>query len=305
MECNIIDLVIRVKSDNSALLAFGLHSMGEEFAASCRNVVCHTSSRVCDNCLERGECSWYGVFSQELALDPAALRRHQKPPLPFMFSFPIPELPPETDADLDCGLVVIGSAINSLGMLLRGFAKLLAGDFFQVRGEIEQIYSRDYQGTLHRLGFDNLYSNAVNLVVLSATGILESSPWNLNQIVLRLHSPLKLRFNDRQVRRFDLGFFARSLLRRVSSLVYYYEKCETGFDFKELSRQSDEVICKVDNFHYEAEPWGRKKMSGLMGEGQFSGNFSGLMPFLVVGAYLHLGKSASFGMGRYSIYFNQ
>jgi len=42
-------------------------------------------------------------------------------------------------------------------------------------------------------------------------------------------------------------------------------------------------------------------MAGLMGHGRFRGDFSGLLPFLVAGLYVHAGKGAAFGMGAYEL----
>jgi CRISPR/Cas system endoribonuclease Cas6 (RAMP superfamily) len=42
-------------------------------------------------------------------------------------------------------------------------------------------------------------------------------------------------------------------------------------------------------------------MTGLIGYGSFSGDARDLMPFLVAGLYVHAGKGASFGMGRYEL----
>jgi hypothetical protein len=44
-----------------------------------------------------------------------------------------------------------------------------------------------------------------------------------------------------------------------------------------------------------------RKMDGLMGHGRFLGDFSGILPFLTLGLYIHAGKGSSFGMGVYEL----
>jgi hypothetical protein len=98
---------------------------------------------------------------------------------------------------------------------------------------------------------------------------------------------------------FDFSRFAKSLLRRVSSLAYYYGRYEFSCDYKELSRQADAVICAENHFILATDR--NRRMSGLVGDGSFRGDFSGLLPFLTAGLYVHTGKGSSFGMGGYEL----
>jgi CRISPR/Cas system endoribonuclease Cas6 (RAMP superfamily) len=59
------------------------------------------------------------------------------------------------------------------------------------------------------------------------------------------------------------------------------------------------VICTDEHFSYVKVE--NRKLSGIIGHGCFQGNFSQLMPFLVIGSYVHVGKGSSFGMGAYEV----
>jgi CRISPR/Cas system endoribonuclease Cas6 (RAMP superfamily) len=107
--------------------------------------------------------------------------------------------------------------------------------------------------------------------------------------------------DDRQCKRFDFSQFVRSLMRRVTSLAFYYGECEMETDFRLLSRQADAVHCLDEHFSYVTGIAGNRRLSGVSGHGGFSGELAGLLPFLVLGQYLQVGKGASFGMGRYEI----
>lgn len=301
MECNFIDLELHLHTSNRAKLAASLHALGGCYAGLCRCAACPIPDSDCHACSLSLTCDWHRVFGQALSVDPEALRRHQKPPLPFVFSFPLPGEAPESSGILVCGLVVIGCAVSSLGMLLDGFKRFLSDNAGHGRAELVQLFSRDYQGTAIPLVRGEQPSADENLTVLSLRGIMESHAWNSRQIVINLLAPLKLRVDDHQVRQFAFGPFARALLRRVSSLVYYYEKCEPENDFKSLSRQADQVTCTTDAFGYDSSPGGMKKLSGIVGRGCFTGDFNELMPFLVAGTYLHVGKHSAFGLGRFSL----
>lgn len=301
MECNFVNLVIHVRADNVVHLALSLPLMGSAYSNACRIEVCTCLSRDCATCSDRGECDWYSVFGQELACDPTALKRHQKPPLPFVFSFPLPGLTLENQDIFVCGLVVVGTVISCLGMLLAGFSRLLNGSAFPVRGQVVQVFTKDYQGTLTTLISCEQTGMFANLAVLSSADLLVSVPWGNNHCALRLLSPLKLRVAGRYVRRFDFSLFVRSLMRRVSSLMYYYENVEPIQDFKDLSRQADEIVCIEDRFGFDNGFGGSKQMAGIVGQGRFKGNISELIPFLVLGSYFHAGKNASFGFGACTV----
>jgi hypothetical protein len=195
---------------------------------------------------------------------------------------------------------VIGRAIPHIDLLLDGFTELLASDSRAFSAEVVRTGTRDYQGTLHPLKDRCAVNCQENLVVLSIKGLLEERNWGESHLYIRLTSPLRLIRDGRPLDRFDFSGFARSLMRRVSSLAYYYAACECSCDFKELSLQAAAVVCLDDHFLKTQGRGG--KLSGITGYGRFSGDFSGLMPFLVAGLYVHAGKGASFGMGRYELH---
>lgn len=299
MEFNLVNLVITVQTDSADRLQRFLATLGKEYSEVFRNIVCRWPARVCDLCSCRESCAWFLVFGQELAVDPVALKRHQKPPLPFMFSFPIINPSVENNMVLKCGLVVIGRAIHHLDVFVEAFAEFMTSDACPVRTEVIRVASRDYQGTERPLGSGSGILRSDDLVVLSAEGLLESRPWECNGLGIRLLSPLRLIEEGRPLVRFDFGRFARSVMRRVSALAYYYGEYEFDCDFKELARQAEAIIGVDDHFCQTTSA--NRRMAGMTGHGIFRGDFSGLMPFLVLGTYVHVGKGAAFGMGRYEL----
>ena len=304
MGFNLVNLAITLRTDDASRLSCRLPLMGKEYAAACRSLSCHMLEPACETCPMQETCGWYLVFGQKLTSDPAALKRHQKPPLPFVFSFPMLEVFSEDQKVIVCSLVVIGHAIPFIEMLLNGFAELLSGGLYQVPAEIIQIACRDYQDTVQCTSVDTeciRSGNLVpeNLVIVSTEGLLESRIWSSTELHIRLMSPLRLFEDSRPVVQFEFGRIARSVMRRVSSLAFYYGESEFDCDFKELSRQVDDVICTEDHFFYTNVK--NKKMTGIAGYGSFIGDFSRIVPFLVIGSYVHTGKGSSFGMGAYEV----
>lgn len=309
MGFNLVNLVITVRTADAAHFRSCLPLLGKEYAAACRSLSCHWPERVCETCSRHEGCAWYLVFGQKLSSDPSALKRHQKPPLPFAFTFPEVEPLSGMHRDFECGLVVIGQAISQLNMLLKGFAELLSGRSFPVPAEIIRIESRDYQGSVPCAAEDQrnvrpgdlVPANLVpaNLVIASTEGLLESRSWIGSNLHLRLLSPLRMLEDGVVASRFEFSRFARSVMRRVSSMAYYYGENEFDCDFKELSRLVKDVVCT--DYHFSTADAKNRKLTGIIGSGTFSGEFSLLMPFLVIGSYIHTGKGSSFGMGAYEL----
>jgi hypothetical protein len=295
MDFNLIDLVITVGADDVTQLCLGLPLLGNAFQAACRKSACLHPEKSCNSCSRQKGCTWNLVFGQHLSSDPSALKRFQKPSLPFIFTFPCRADLAEHVSEVEYRLVVVGRAIQSLEMLLEGF-----GDVLSTFGaEIRSIGTRDYQGTVSLL--EEVYDvNCLeNLVVLSSSDLFEHCIWTDNVLHIQLLSPLRLFEDGRLLRRFNFKRFAMSLLRRVSSIGYYYGAHEIDSDYKELACRADAIDCLDDRFTFSAGS--DRRISGVVGSGRFVGDFSGLLPFLCAGTYLHVGKGSAFGMGAYGL----
>jgi hypothetical protein len=295
MDFNLVDLAITVRAADVLQLSLSLPLLGNTFAVACRENCCLCPETVCDSCYRQEACAWNHVFGQHLSSDPSALKRFQKPSLPFMFTFPSRHDLAEKSTEIECKLVVIGWAIQYLDMLLEGFGDIL----LLLDAEVLLVGTRDYQGIIHPLGDGCGVKYPENLAVLSSHDLLENRIWTDTTLHIRLLSPLRLFEDGRLFRTFDFNRFAMSLLRRVSSLAYYYGANEYALDYKELAREAAAIICTDDHFKLAAGK--DRRVAGLMGYGRFQGDFSGLLPFLSAGLYVHVGKGSAFGMGAYEI----
>jgi hypothetical protein len=295
MDFNLVQLAITVRTDDAFHLSICLPLLGQGFAAACRKNTCRWPAKSCDSCSRHESCGWNLVFGQTLSSDPSALKRFQKPPLPFMFTFPSSHAPADRTTEIECGLVVIGQAISCLDMLLEGFRDIL----LPLAAEVLLIGARDYQGMVHPLGDGMGINCPESLVVLSIHDVMENRLLMDTCLHIQLLSPLRLFEDGHLLDNFDFSRFARSLLRRVSSLAYYYGRYEFTCDYKELASQAEAVIC-TDN-HFIPATDRNRRMAGLRGHGRFQGDLSGLLPFLVAGVYVHTGKGSSFGMGAYEL----
>lgn len=229
------------------------------------------------------------VFGQELSTDVSALRRFQKPPLPFAFNIPlVPENYNEPEP-LTISLSVAGSALNHLPVFILA-VKLALNSLAAKNGSHIEVTrcsavadnGHCYEVTTHGEG----------LAILSTPEI----PFLGTDVRLEIASPLRLVRNGKMLRRLSFADFIRPLMRRVSALAYYYGAVELDLDFKWLSEASCRVESADDTVFVDTYPI---LGEGMLGSVLFQGVTADYYPFLVVGEYFNLGKGAAYGGGAF------
>jgi hypothetical protein len=304
LEFNFVHLRIHIATSTAVRLVPFLYASGPAFSAAFRRSVCRTNRTECSSCPELSACPFPGLFGQLLASDPSALKRYQKPPLPFIFSFPSLADIRQQDGDIPCELVLVGHAIHHICDFMAALRTVLAspeGTAAYGAACVARVESLDYQRKTVVIAVDAGVPDISRVVTLDAAGVTEGCPRHGDTLGIRLLTPLKLVKDGQQVKAFDAGLFVRSLMRRVSSLAYYYCGLEMEADFRSCSEATERLELLEDRFCF-GNCDRSMRLSGVMGEGCLSGDFRDLMTFLALGEYLHLGKGASFGMGAYQLF---
>lgn len=255
------------------------------------------SGRQCENCLKSLQCPCFLAFGQALSSDPSAVKRYQKPPLPFIFDMPLLPSLPNVGRTCEIGLVLVGRAVNhsktylaSIGMMLR-----TAGSNGRAVGRIISVETVGYGGERHPLQETGESTAPEGLVILSAQGLQMSDDLSPIEVGVSISTPLRLMHEGRPVRELIPALFLKALMRRISSIAFYYGDIEFEADFKWLARLSNDIRWRDANFRWSE--WGQS-ISGITGSGVLVGDLTEFHKFLLLGEHFHLGKAASFGMGR-------
>jgi len=244
----------------------------------------------CSGCLSSGSCPYPANFGQIIARDPEAVRRHQKPPLPFVFQFPVLPPIPNRGRTLECALTLLGSAVQEAGRYVAAARLLLEG----MQASIVKVEAGCPGG-----GRAPVAAGATPaLPLLSALDPTLSGPLAPDSAALSLVTPLKLMHEGRLLKQFTFSQFARALMRRVSSLAYYYEGAEPSLDYRWLSLQSEAVETVSSDCRFVS--WGGRP-AGIIGTARFEGDLEPFHLLLQLGQATQLGKGASFGFGSYRI----
>jgi CRISPR/Cas system CSM-associated protein Csm3 (group 7 of RAMP superfamily) len=295
-------LIFTLKLNADAADPFALYSIRSDFQQTFQSAVCRQHGQ-CGECREHAVCPYYNTFSQALAEDPAALRRHQKPPLPFVFDLPVLPPTPNNGQELEIGLNLAGTATNFIEDYIAAVRILFssANPGRKICGTITRVESlacSDFRSCL----MENSGEVALDRVAtISARDLMEMNTLNPSRIKFTIMSPMRILQDGRVLREFSFSHFVRSLLRRISSLAYYYYGNGLEVDFKCLSNASASVEVSENNFlwtEWQAECC-PDRLSGIIGSGTCAGGLEDFYTFLLLGEHFHVGKGASFGLGRY------
>lgn len=244
----------------------------------------------CTGCASSAGCTFPATFGQQIAEDPEAVRRHQKPPLPFILRFPV--LPPTPNRGRVCelALTLVGSAIQHISCYLAAVGFLIEVK----RATLTGVEAESPGGA--RTAVSGMDHPALPL--LGSLDPAQAGPLATDSVTIRLLTPLKLVQDGRLLKSFTFANFARTLMRRVSSLAYHYEGAEPALDYRWLSKTSEEVRTAESDCRFVS--WNGRP-AGIVGSARFAGDLEPFHLLLQLGTATHLGKGASFGFGAYRL----
>jgi len=293
-------LIFRLRLRSEARDPYALFSLKTRFRDVFRKMVC-VSSGDCHVCAEHGSCPFQDIFGQGLAVDPEALKRHQKPPLPFVFHLPLVDCRNALNRDIEIGLVIIGSAMGHLPLLCDAVKKLFtqepeAGIPF---AEIVGLESEGCSGSRFPVGYESGSVALEGLSTISAEDLLALNTLPMHFLGVRILTPMRIPRDGSFLRDFSFSPFFRTLLRRASSLAYYYHGSVLEMDYQRLARLSDSI--DIDRSDTQWTVWRKGAMEGITGGLVLRGDLSDFHPVLLLGEYFSCGKGASYGLGRYEL----
>jgi CRISPR-associated endoribonuclease Cas6 len=299
VDLNLVQLIVTLRLEADISDRYALFAMKPYFEEAFRQAAGCTggSSGPCT----RGDgCPYHQTFSQPLSADPAALRRYQKPSLPFVFHLPLVAEPPNEGDTVELGLILAGSAVNFATDYLAALEGMLRNPGFRRRfsASLIKVESAGYGGTRTLIMAPGKELATGLMTTLSLQGLRESSVLAPDAVTVTIVTPMRIMAEGRPLREFSFSPFIRALCRRASAMAYYYGGSEADLDFKWLAERSRSVACADADFRWVE--WG-SSWGGLLGSATVAGDMTEYHPFLLAGEYLHVGKGATFGLGRYAL----
>jgi len=246
-----------------------------------------------NNSLHREACE--KIFGQALTQDRSALKRFQKPPLPFAFYLPVIPLNNIGSPTFEIGLTLAGTALNYSDCFIKGVVSSVRQLAVEhgFNADIASISSVALDGTSLPLSPDD-----AELMLLSVDNILTPGLDTTESVSVTLQTPLHLIHDGKPLRRITFPEFIRPIMRKISSLAYYYGEAELDMDFKWMAEESFKVAVIEDRLQWESWPGAGV---GLIGKLGFRGSLQEYLPFLMMGEQFNIGKKSAYGMGAYRL----
>lgn len=282
------------------------------FGHAFRKMVCTQGPIDCRECTLKAVCSYPYIFETAPFEGADQLRTYDDVPRPFVID------PLGTQGEYRRGesfafqLTLIGRSIDYLPYFLVSFRDLGEIGIGKKRGRFqltqvltdgrESVYDSDTQ-MVHNfdnaLSFDEIQREAVPHFVMR----LNSS----KSLTLHLLTPTRITHEGELVNKLPFHIFWRRLIGRISALAYFHCGESLELDFKGLIEKAKTV--EMTETTLEWKDWTRyssrqdQKMQfgGLVGNVTYAGDLAMFMPFVALGEFLHVGKNATFGLGKYRI----
>ena len=299
MEFNFLKLVFTLTINADITDPYRLFGIRADFAEYFRRVTgCDFGD--CEKCPSELDCPYRQIFSQAMHSDPSAIKRFQKPPLPFVFDLPLLQPALNRGGGCEIGLTLAGLAVNHVVHFLDavGFMFGHQESRWTDVAEVVKIESVDNLGNRTIISQNGSRAALDRFYVFSLEGLKKSLLLPTDELRLTLTTPMRIIKDGRPLRELSFSALVMSLLRRMSAIAFYYCYMDLDLDYKWLSRQSQEI--GISNNGFSWVEW-EKKLSGIIGSGTFTGNMAEFQHILLFGEYLHAGKGAAYGLGCYQL----
>lgn len=278
------------------------------FGHALRKLACMTKQKNCTGCPLLSSCPYPAIFAPP---PPAAhtLQKFSQIPVPYIIE------PPDWGArQVGAGeafafhLVLIGRALRELPLIILAWRRAFARGVGAGDGTAELVrvvHCGETQETeIHRPDTGTLAPHAQAITFSTA----DNDGAEQSQLTLHFITPLRLQKNGRALppEKLDARTLLMALVRRANLLAEFHANGALVEDFTALLAASARV---QDSKHLVWRDWTRfssrqqQKMAlgGVVGDWTISGPLAPFIPFLHLGEWLHVGKEAAFGLGRYTL----
>src|SRR6266702_3192033 len=176
VDLNFVQLIFTLRLEADISDRYALFAMKPYFEQSFRQAA-GCGGGLTDPCTRENGCPYHLTFSQPLSADPAALKRYQKPSLPFVFQLPLRPEPPNEGDTVELGLVLTGSAVNLVTGYIAALEGMLRSPAFRGRftAALIKVESAGYGGTRTLIRAPGKGLAAGLIATLSLLGLRESA----------------------------------------------------------------------------------------------------------------------------------
>ena len=285
------------------------------FRYALRDITCMGDVDACETaCQFPDRCVYSRCFETPVPEDSPLLRGQTFVPHPFVLEPPRSgKLEYVSDDTLICDLILVGEAINLLPWMVFTFDQMgkkrigLRGERGRCRLEsVESLPARedDAPDTIYTAETQMLTGEG--LILRPADVVAYKDRHVVNGVEIDFRTPTSVKVAGRWTSDLRFEHFIRNLLRRIRLLSYFHCGEDLDVDAASLLKAADGVTHESHLRWFRSDRWSHRAgasvpMGGFIGKIRYRGDLTLFLPFIFVGAHLHIGHHTAFGYGQYRV----
>lgn len=297
------------------LASFSGTTLRGGLGAALKRLVCATGMDECRECPLLRSCPFTEVFNVIPADDDPFFKNETDAPRPFVISPPHgSEISRGQVARF--GLVLAGRAAEQIPLFIMAYKHL--GETGIGRGQhrfkllsVTSVnpwnpakVTRIFDGTT------NLYFANAQAQPISLESIRENLKvdYTLKEVSLVFDTPTRINSTDQAPGEApSFRNLIKAILRRYSALAALYGEGRPEMDYKAIVAAAGNVRLRTAALSsFRDRAYSRRKrdftpIQGITGRVTYEGDVAQFLPFLAIGQWMHVGKQATFGLGRYKL----
>jgi CRISPR-associated endoribonuclease Cas6 len=278
------------------------------FGITFRSIVCPDRRRDCRTCEQNSRCAYFYIFETPGNGNNDNFSSYSDIPRPFIIELDNNQNNSVIRGDpLRFGLILIGKAIDYLPYFIFCFDNLgkngIGGR--RVKFSLGEVCGFDFQKKLWTRLYDaREHFLKDDIPIISANELLYECK---DTLTLNFLTPTRIKYRDSYITNMEFHIMIRNLLRRVAMMMFFHCDTELKVDYTELITSAKNV--DVQHWDLKWHDWERystrknteMRLGGFIGNVTYKGDFERFMPFIALGEQIHIGKSTTFGLGKYTI----
>lgn len=278
------------------------------FGHAFRKVVCTMGPIPCSTCLLFLKCPYPQFFETPIPGDfPPFMRGVKTGPQPFVVEPPLEKKRIyQTGELLEFGLVLIGRAIEFLPYFIYTFDQL----GYRGIGRGQRKFRLKEVASWGEAEWLSVYRGDTKTLTADfrshSTELFRAPSQPVRQLTLRFLTPTRIKVQGHLTTGLTFRELVLWLMRRISTLTYFHMPGTTvEWNWRDILEAANPVAVETQNLRWE--DWERysnrqktrMKMGGFVGEMTLRGEMAPWLPLLKIGELTHVGKGATFGLGKY------
>ncbi len=278
------------------------------FGHALKKTACMTRQSDCKTCPLYRSCPYPAIFAPPPP-ETHSLQKFSEIPAPFIVEPPAWGEKHYGKEDIfSFEFILIGRALSQLPLIVYAWQRALATGIAKGDGTAKllcvSLIEEHSETTIYRQEEGQIKTHTAELINARS----EAQQAVSQQISLHIETPLRIQQNGRPKHPEELTGrdLLITLLRRIALISEFHVGKKLEIDFMELGEAANQLkstkqLAWQDWTRYSNRQKQEMTLGGVMGDWQLEGELQPFLSILKLGQWLHIGKNASFGLGRYQL----